>query len=234
MSKSNLTQRSRLFNGLVDRARKGLPSMSFKAMEFGYDFDDEDQVRDALQQLMDSGHVTGTLDGRFPTLHLWRSKFSAAEPLKRPMSLMPEGAEGEAKHLRAPERAHVPESPKVDPLPVPVSALHVPEPLPPVPAVDSSVVPIMLPVDPNRLTITLSDATLDWVSENLSLTNIDLADYVAWIVEAHALRCERQRLRIPAPLLTAAIAAGEPAESFIVKLALERLIQTGAVQDLAA
>lgn len=100
MSKSHPFQRARLFDGLVKRYHKKLPSMSLQALALAYNFDGPEQVRHALEILVETRHITGTFEGRYPTIHIWKERYRTVQLRTRPWSLLPPGSENGANRLK--------------------------------------------------------------------------------------------------------------------------------------
>ena len=99
MSKSHPFQRARLFDGLVKRYHKKLPSMSLQALALAYGFENVDQVRHALEMLVETRHITGTFVGRHPTIHIWKDRYRTVQMRSTPMNLLPPGSDTAANKL---------------------------------------------------------------------------------------------------------------------------------------
>jgi hypothetical protein len=87
MTASKGTQRVRLFNALRDRAKSRQRGISMKVMERTFDFVDTAQLRDALRQLEDSGHIRIDIGGDRPAMLILKERYSDKEKLERPYVL---------------------------------------------------------------------------------------------------------------------------------------------------
>ena len=77
MTKSHKHQQVGLYTALVERARKGLPGISIGTIELMFNFDSQEQVQHALDALVESGHITIDIGGRFPSLRLLKDRYKA-------------------------------------------------------------------------------------------------------------------------------------------------------------
>ncbi|MCC4258031.1 hypothetical protein [Sphingobium lactosutens] len=123
MTKSHGHQQIALFNGLLKRAQKGEPGLSKGAMVLAYDFENEEQLNHALDALSSSQRIAIDIDGRFPSIRIFKNKYHSALPLKRPLYL----SSGQARQRAEPQIA-------VAPAAAPGHAALSPRPLAPIPA----------------------------------------------------------------------------------------------------
>ena len=104
MTKSHGHQQIALFNGLLKRAQKGEPGLSKGAMVLAYDFENEEQLNHALDALSCSQRIAIDIDGRFPSIRIFKNKYHSALPLRRPLYL----SSGQARQRAEPEIAVAP------------------------------------------------------------------------------------------------------------------------------
>ena len=104
MTKSHGHQQIALFNGLLKRAQKGEPGLSKGAMVLAYDFENEEQLNHALDALSCSQRIAIDIDGRFPSIRIFKNKYHSAVPLKRPLYL----SSGQTRQRTEPQIADAP------------------------------------------------------------------------------------------------------------------------------
>lgn len=170
MTKSHGHQQIALFNGLLKRAQKGEPGLSKGAMVLAYDFENEEQLNHALDALSSSQRIAIDIDGRFPSIRIFKNKYHSAVPLKRPLYLSsgqtrqrtePQIADAPAA---APDRvALAPRSPAPSSAPAPTSSSRVQA----VPQRDSHEgVPA-----PRQVAFRIADNDLAWILSELDTTD---------------------------------------------------------------
>lgn len=157
MSKSHGHQQIALFNGLLKRAQKGEAGLSKGAMALAYDFDSSEQLDHALAALVASQHIAIDIDGRFPSIRIFKSKYHCAVPLKRPIFLS-SGQSRPRVETPAPP-AQVTPTPAVAPAPV--------EAAPPVVLPTTA----QIPTAPRQIAFRIADDDLSWILDELATTD---------------------------------------------------------------
>lgn len=88
MTKSKPIQRIRLFNAMVARAQSGRPGLTITTWMNILEFEDRDQVIDAMAELSGTGHIRIDIGGERPAIVLLRDRYKLpGEPLERPLVL---------------------------------------------------------------------------------------------------------------------------------------------------
>ena len=170
MTKSHGHQQISLFNGLLKRAQKGQPGLSKGAMVLAYDFDDEAQLDHALAALCGSEHISIDIDGRFPSIRLFKNKYHCAIPLKRPLFLSSGLPRPRTEAAPAPAAPPAP----VATLPAPEAAAHPAVPLP-VPVASTVEASLRMedaagPPVARQVAFRVADGDLDWLMAELETT----------------------------------------------------------------
>lgn len=217
MTKSKPIQRIRLFNAMVARAQSGRPGLTLTTWMNSLDFEDKDQVIDAMAELAGTGHIRIDIGGERPAILLLRDNYKAAENLNKPLVL------GMAplptfKVESTPGR-EVPASPLTDLIPAKPDYVDV------VQEIAAEVMPPLPPPEPQPVAVTfvLDADDIEYLCERLDRHSepLSLDHYAKELFEEYVrlLRAEDgPKHRLSADVLRAAKSDGRPLPEFVTAL----------------
>lgn len=87
MTKASSVQCIRLFNAMLKRAQEGRPGLTLLAWERSLDFENREQVLDAINRLQHGGHIRVDIGGDRPAIVLLKGNYKDSFPLARPLVL---------------------------------------------------------------------------------------------------------------------------------------------------
>lgn len=215
MTKSKPIQRIRLFNAMVARAQSGRPGLTLTTWMNSLEFEDRDQVIDAMSELAGTGHIRVDIGGERPAIVLLRDRYKLpGEPLERPLVL------GMAplptfKVESTPGR-EVPASPLTDLVPTKPDYVGV------VQEIAAEVMPPP-PPQPIAVTFVLDADDMEYLCERLDQHKepLSLDHYAKELFEEYVrlLRAEDgPKHRLSADVLRAAKSDGRPLPEFVTAL----------------
>lgn len=217
MTKSHGHQQIALFNGLLKRAQKGEPGLSKGAMVLVYDFENEEQLNHALAALSSSQRIAIDIDGRFPSIRIFKNKYHSALPLRRPLYL----SSGQTRQRTDPQiavaPATAPRPPAPSSAPAPASALS--NGVPAGPRHDRHEgVPT-----PRQVAFRIADNDLAWILSELEMTDQPIS-FSALCKQIFQAEVDRRRTpagpkhKLSARVLRTAREEGLDLETFVTSL----------------
>lgn len=206
MTPASSHQLIRLFNMMLKRANAGKPGLTLKAYETSLDFDDREQVADAIARLAKSGHIRVDIGGERPGIMVMKDNWKATKPMQRglvlPMAPFP--VETPIQSAAKVEAEPVPYTDIITEMSTDKTALHHD------PVKDTSL-----------LSLKPSTAVWEYLFDELERTDrcVSAVSLCEAILDAHVRQQIESKVRIPARIITAAGRHGLPVLTYMVTLA---------------